>query len=120
MSKFYEYLQHVYQEKMEGSYIYGNTHHEIKTGKGVVSSALTYQLELINNKIVGFINNKDIGELTIEEFTKKYPTIAKQVLTALKQNGSAKFIPDKKPPYDFVQAPTTGNKIKVTPDIEDE
>jgi hypothetical protein len=114
------YLQKIYDENtMRGSIAPGATSKEFSTGKGAAGHAENYQLELVGKDITGFINNQDIGKISVEEFSKQYPEMAKEILQILYQRGmAAKFAPDKKPPYDFVKGPTTKNKLIVTPDME--
>lgn len=118
MSKLKKYLEQVYTERMEGGdpTPIGSSK-ELTTGKGQSGTvATTYDLELAGTMIKGNINGNPVN-LSVQDFAKQYPDIAKGVLEVLKRDGSAKYAPDKQPPADFVQNPQTKGKMVATPDV---
>jgi len=118
MSKFDTYMEKVYTERMEGgSPTPIGSSKELTTGKGMSGTvATTYDLELAGNLIKGTINGNPVN-VSVQDFAKQYPEIAKGVLEVLKRDGSAKYAPDKTPPSDFVQNPQTKGKMVATPDV---
>lgn len=119
MGKFNNYIEAAINERMEGGAPVPTTSSNVLSkGAGMSGTvAETYELELVDKNIVGKVNGKDIGTLSIADFTKQFPEIAKAVLEVLKRDGAARYAPDKMPPADFVSNPQTGGKIKATPDI---
>jgi len=114
MSKFKEYLERVYDEKMEGgAAVPTKSSKELETGKGAAGTTDTLQLEVYENgaKIKGFVNNQKI-DMGLKEFIQKYPAQAKETLTG---EQIAKYAQDKQPD-DFVKNPQTKNAVKKTPD----
>jgi len=118
MGKFNQYIEAAINERMEGGTPTPTTSSNILT-KGAGQSgtvAETYDLELVDKNIRGMINGKNIGTVSIDEFSKQYPDIAKQVLEVLKRDGAARYAPDMQPPSDFVKNPRTSGKLVATPD----
>ncbi len=111
---FKEYLENI---SMAGAPAPTVSSKELSTGKGTAGIVTTYELEMIGNDIIGRINGQDIGKLSIQDFSTKYPDIAKEVLPILKRDGAAKYAPDMQPPMDFVKNPQTKNTMVATPDI---
>lgn len=116
MSKFNEYMEKIYTERMEGgSPVPIGSSKELSTGKGMSGTvATTYDLELAGNIIKGTVNGNPVN-ISIQDFSKQYPDIAKGVLEVLKRDGSARYAADV-PPADFVQNPQTKGQLKTQPD----
>lgn len=114
MATFTEYLERVYNEKMEGGApVPTKSSKELETGKGTAGTTDTVQLEVYDDgaKIKGFINNKPV-DMGIKDFIQKYPAQAKETLSG---DQIAKYSQDQKPD-DFVKNPQTKNKLVKTPD----
>jgi hypothetical protein len=115
MSLLKTYLDKVYNERMEGSMAPGATSKEFTTGKGTAGVTTTYKLELAGNIITGYIGNEQVN-ISIQDFSAKYPEIAKEVLEKLKADGSAHYTPNDTSAIDFVKNPQTKNTLQATPD----
>lgn len=117
MAQLKDYLEKVYQERMEGGAPTPTTSSkELTKGQGLSGTLVsTYDLELAGNIIKGHINNEKIS-LNLNEFATKYKDIAGEILTILKKDGVARYSPDKQPPSDFVKNPRTKNQLQATPD----
>jgi hypothetical protein len=118
MGKFDEYMAKAYTERMEGGdpTPIGSSK-ELSTGKGQSGTvATTYDLELAGNIIKGNINGNPVN-ISVQDFAKQYPDIAKGVLEVLKRDGAAHYAPDKQPPSDFVQNPQTKGQMVATKDV---
>lgn len=116
MSKFDTYMEKVYTERMEGGdpTPIGSSK-ELSTGKGQSGTvATTYDLELAGTIIKGTVNGQNVN-ISVQDFAKQYPDIAKGVLEVLKRDGSAKYAADA-PPSDFSQNPQTKGQMKAQPD----
>lgn len=116
MSKLSDYLEKAYNERMEGGdpTPIGSSK-ELSTGKGQSGTvATTYDLELAGTIIKGSINGNPVN-ISIQDFAKQYPDIAKGVLEVLKRDGSARYSDDA-PPSDFIANPQTKGQMKAQPD----
>lgn len=115
--KLREYLEKAYQERMEGSPTPIGSSKELASGKGQANAvSTTYDLELAGRIVKGTINGNPVN-ISIDDFSRQFPEIAKGVLETLKAQGAARYTPDKQPPADFVQNPQTKGKMVATPDV---
>lgn len=114
MATLTEYLEKVYNERMEGGApVPTKSSKELETGKGSAGTAETLGLEVYENgtKIKGFVNNQKV-DMGLKEFIQKYPEQAKETLSG---EQIKKYAADTKPD-DFVKNPRTKNKVVKTPD----
>jgi hypothetical protein len=119
MSKFDEYLERIYNEKMEGSTPFARkSSTELETGKGqsgTVADTLNLEIYADGQKIKGTVNNEKFDG-SLKEFAAKYPDVAKQVLSGETAQGIKEKYGKDDPVPDFKKDPQTKGKIIKTPD----